>query len=62
MSVIILPACILYNICLCHEDDVADFLDDGNSLEVNNFEAVTEEDAYATKKRDGIKRYINMHC
>ena len=37
MSVIIMAACILHNICLCHEDDVADFLNHKNSLEVNNF-------------------------
>ena len=47
---------------LCQEDDVADFLDDGTSLEVNNFEAVAGEDGYATGKRDDITRYINMHC
>ena len=59
---IIMAACILHNICLCHEENVSDFLDDATSLEVNDFEAVAGVDVHAAGKRDQIKYYINIHC
>ena len=63
---IIIASCVLHNICLSHDNDIAEFLgdDDSADTEVNDLEIkyLSGGDFGAVGKRDQIKQYINTHA
>ena len=68
IPMMIIVSCVLHNICLSHNKDIAEFLgdDDCAGTEVNDLEIeylrLCGADFGAVGKRDQIKQYINSRA
>ncbi|XP_021340220.1 putative nuclease HARBI1 [Mizuhopecten yessoensis] len=59
---IIMSGCILHNMCILHEDDLSEYLDnyDGNQV-VNNYPPVYLDNARGVRKRNEIVQLLNAN-